>query len=92
MTAKRWEVTRRSRKPVATRFQLAKVAIGLSFTPGFECVSADAQQVGLSPPRICGRGLALPGWKTKPPSDSREDVACGDAAGVALVDRSAEGG
>src|SRR5271157_4804621 len=68
-------------------FKLADVTVGLSFAPGVEGVTADAQQVGLSTARKTkrGHGLARRHGKLERLPDTRKHSAPGNSAGVAFV-------
>jgi hypothetical protein len=74
-------------KELTARLQLAYVTIGLAFAPDPKSISADAQQVVLSPPREAKRGHGLKPWQGKLEClpDARKYVFVGNATGVTFV-------
>jgi hypothetical protein len=79
---------------LATRLQAFDVTYGLVFAPSVKGVGADLLQVGFGAPGETERGhwLASRHGQLEVFSDTGEDIALGDAAGIAFVDGSAERG
>jgi hypothetical protein len=73
----------------ATRRDIVKVAYGLNFAPSLQGIRTDAQEVGFGAMGESKATHELTGLRGKMElfPDTREDVAFGNAAGVAVVDR-----
>ena len=76
---------------LAAILQFVNVTDGLSLAPCAQCIDADAEQIGFGKAGEAERrhGLTMRG-EMKRGSDAREGIAFGEAAGVALVDSSAQ--
>src|SRR5665213_3553328 len=75
----------------AALFQLVEATDGLSLAPSAQRVGTDVQQIRLGPGGETRRPHALtPRREIKCLADARERIALGDAAGVALIDGSAQ--
>ncbi len=76
---------------MAARLQIADVTDSLALAPRAKRELADAQQVGRGAARETkgGHGLTRRRGKVERPPNASEDVAPGDAAGIALVNSGA---